>query len=457
MPTPLESFKQFLVTRETRALSWFSSWFLRTTRFVTTVVIEFQKDRCLTTATALTLTSLLSLVPLMSVFFSIFAAFPAFERIKQQIEGEIFETFIATAELRTTISQYLHDYTKASTNMEIINVVTLLVTSVLLFVSIEQAMSIIWGLRRRRGYYESVKAFSALMVLAPLLLAVSTYVSAMLSQTLSQQEYFREIAKNVWSLRLFRHGVSWLLFFVAYVMIPYTRVHIPSALLGSFVASNGWELAKKGFEVYLTQSAFNRTIYGQLSVIPIFLLWVYLSWLVFLMGAELAYCHQYRRALKYRTDSFDDENPPKSELSLLLFLELARRFDRGDGPVRLEVICHAVGIPVYMARDVFERLEDRRIVTCVDQGDLTYLPARSLSGLPVRDVYEALEPASFVTRIPARLASAVEVARLVDAVGECRRQVFADLRVGELVSRLAPSPKGAENGDDENGINGEAS
>ena len=396
MPTSLESLKKALVAKESEALNRFSTVVFRSIRFLTTVIIEFQKDMCLTIATALSLTSLLSLVPLMSVFFSIFAVFEAFERLKESAEKWIFRTFIPREELQETISEYLHDYTQATMKMEIFNVVALLFTTILLFITIEHAMSVIWGLRRRRGYYESVKAFTSLLVLAPILLGCSTYFTAILSQALSRTEQLRMLASNVWILLLFRHCVSWLLFFLGYVLIPNTRVNLYSALVGSFIASNAWEIAKKGFEIYLTKSLFHRTIYGQLSVIPIFLFWLYLSWLIFLFGAEFVYCHQYRRLLKYRRDAFDDENPPKAELAMTLFALLCRKFKNGAGPVGLETLVSKTSLTPFLVRDVFNRLEDKNLVCCVDREEMSYLPSRSLDSVSLFDVYQAMEPVSFL-------------------------------------------------------------
>ena len=449
MPTALETLKKILVARESQALNWFSSIIFRTSRFLTTVFIEFQKDMCLTIATALSLTSLLSLVPLMSVFFSIFAAFEAFERLKTNAEQWLFSTFIPRAELQQTISGYLHNYTQATMKMEIFNVVSLLVTTVLLFITIEHAMSVIWGIRRRRGYYESVKAFTSLLVLAPILLGCSTYFTALLSQALQRTEYFHGLATNVWTLLLFRHCVSWLLFFLGYVLIPYTRVNLYSALVGSFVASNAWEIAKKGFEVYLTRSLFHKTIYGQLSVIPIFLFWLYLSWVIFLFGAEFVYCHQYRRLLKYRRDAFDDENPPKAELAITLFAMLAREFRRGTGPVDLETLVRKLGLTPFLARDVFNRLEDKRLVCCVDREGMAYLPARSLDSVTLYDIYQAMEPVSFLDASEPRDHLLRSIKELLSELHEKQYSVLGDLIVGSVVNGVAHcAPSGTEAKDD---------
>jgi len=446
--TSLESLKQFLVTRESQALNWFSSVVFRTGRFITTVGIEFQKDMCLTIATALTLTSLLSLVPLMSVFFSIFAAFEAFEKLKQNAENWLFETFIASKELQETVSSYLHGYTQATTKMEIFNVVSLIVTTVLLFIAIEHAMSVIFVIRRRRGYFESVKAFTSLLVMAPILLGCSTYFTAMLSQELSQTHYYQALAQNVWTLLLFRHCVSWLLFFLGYVLIPNTRVNLWSALLGSFIASNAWEIAKKGFEIYLTKSYFHQTIYGQLSVIPIFLFWLYLSWVIFLFGAEFVYCHQYRRLLKHRRDAFDDDNPPLPELAMTLYCMLAREFHHGRGPVELETLVRSLGLTPFLARDVFNRLEDKQLVCCVDREQLSYLPACSLESVRLEDIYQAMEPVSFLADSQPRDPLLLSLRSLLERLEAVRRQVLAAEPVSTMVNGLEPSVDNGDGGDD---------
>lgn len=396
MPTHLERIKTALLDAEEKHPDGAASYIVRTARFVATVVIEFQRHMCITIATALTLTSLLSMVPLFSMLFAVFSAFEGFSSLRTQAEEWVLGMAMAKLEFRETIATYLHDYTRATTKMEIINVAALLLTSILLFVAIEHALSVIWGIKKRRGYFESVMVFTSFIVLAPLLLGCSFYLTGLMSNFFASTEIYEKLTTNEWVILLFKHCVSWLLFFFGYVLIPYTRVNYRSALIGSFIASNTFEGLKHVFEIYLRHSHFHKTIYGQLSVIPVFLLWLYLFWVIFLIGAEIAYCHQYRRLLRLKRDSFDDRNPPKGEMAIILFLELAREFSTGSGPVQLDSLCRSLSITPAMARLIFERFEEKALVSCVERDIYSYLPAKRLNTITLNDLYDAVQSSSFI-------------------------------------------------------------
>jgi len=396
LPTLLEKLKQALIQAEDTHDNIIVDYMVRTGRFIITVAIEFQKHMCITLATALTLTSLLSMVPMFSMLFAVFSAFEGFGTLKTQAEEWVFNMAMANLEFRETVTTYLHGYTKATTKMEIINVVALLLTSILLFIAIENALSVIWGIKKKRGFFESVMAFTSFIVLAPLLLGSSFYLTGMVSKFFSSTSYYDAITNNEWVILFFKHSVSWLLFFLGFVVIPYTRVNFRSALIGSFIASNAWEGSKYGFEIYLTYSHFHKTIYGQLSVIPIFLLWLYLFWIIFLIGAEIAYCHQYRRLLRLKRDSFDHGNPPKGEIAILLFLELAREFSSGTGPVELDTMCRNLSVTPALARGIFERFEEKGMVSCVEKDIFSYLPAKRLSLITLYDLYFSVQASSYI-------------------------------------------------------------
>ena len=241
MPTLLERIKIGLLEAEVKHPDGAASYLVRTFRFIATVVIEFQRHMCLTIATALTLTSLLSMVPLFSMLFAVFSAFQSFASLRKEAQEWVLQQAMAKLEFRETVAAHLQSYTETTTKMSIINVVALLVTSVILFIAIEQALSVIWGIKKRRGYFESVMVFTSFIVLAPLLLGCSLYVTAMMNEIFSSTELYILFTRNEWVILIFKHSVSWLLFFLGFVLIPYTRVNYRSALIGSFIASTAWE------------------------------------------------------------------------------------------------------------------------------------------------------------------------------------------------------------------------
>ena len=188
------------------------------------------------------------------------------------------------------------------------------------------------------------------------------------------------------------------------------------------------------FEIYLTYSHFHKTIYGQLSVIPIFLLWIYLFWVIFLLGAEIAYCHQYRRLLRFKRDSFDDGNPPKGEIAVLLFIELARMFSSGNGPVHLDSLCRSLSVTPALARGIFDRFEQKNLVTCVERDIFSYLPAKRLSSITLHDLYGAVQPSSYIDGSVATKDTLASERKLLAELRTTVKSVL-DVKVSEFIDQ----------------------
>ncbi len=326
--------------------------FYEIAQMAATVAMQFERNRGFLVASALTVTTLLALIPFTSVFFSIFSSFRAFEKLKNNMEGFLFRHLIASDELRDTISTYITNYTKATTQVSLLNLVALVGAVLLLFVAMEHAMNAIWRVKRRRGFLESMKAFTSGLVWGPLLLALSFYFTAVVEH----YDSVRWLIDNKWMLLLFSLAVSWLMFFLCVVLLPNTTVEMESGLIGGFISAVMWELAKSGLEIYVNKAIFYQNIYGQMWVIPIFFLWLYFSWCIALLGAQIAYCHQNRMFLDICRDLYDEENPPREEMALLVFCYVSWCYARGsDASSHMDMV-RVMGLPLEMITAIVDRL-----------------------------------------------------------------------------------------------------
>lgn len=256
-------------------------------QFIHLLISKFRADDCTRAAGTLTFTTLLSLVPLLAVTLGLLSAFPLAERLRDQVQDFIFANLVPTA--AEAVEHHLQEFTGKAAVLTAPGVVMLLVTSVLLVSSISNVLNRIWRVQARKHWMSRLLVYWALLSLGPLLMAASLGLSSyVMSLPLLRGEALSGV--QVWLLDAGPLLVTALAFTVLYLLVPDVRIRILPALAGGVVGALLFELAKRGFAFYLTRFHSYEMIYGALAALPIFLIWVHLSWVVILLGAEFAYC-----------------------------------------------------------------------------------------------------------------------------------------------------------------------
>ena len=235
---------------------------------------RIDEDHMTTLAGNLAYVSLLSLVPLIAVVFALFAAFPMFSEVSVQIRHFIFANFIpATGDV---IQGYIEQFVANSSRMTAVGAFGLIVTSLLLMYSIDSALNTIWRSTRSRPKVYSFAVYWMILTLGPLLAGASLAISSYL---LSLR----------WASDL--DGVI-------DSIVPTTQVRNRDAVIGALVAALLFEAGKKAFALYITTFPSYQLIYGVISVVPILFVWVYWTWCIVLLGAEITVTLGEYRKLK---------------------------------------------------------------------------------------------------------------------------------------------------------------
>jgi membrane protein len=243
---------------------------------------RIDEDNMTTLAGNLAYVSLLSLVPLVAVVFALFSAFPMFADVSLQLRHFIFANFIpATGDV---IQNYIEQFVANSNKMTAVGACGLIVTALLLMYAIDSALNTIWRSKRIRPRVYSFAVYWMILTLGPLLAGASLAISSYLL-SLRWASELNGVIDN--ALRLFPLVLSWLSFWLLYSVVPSTRVPNRDAVLGALVAAVLFELGKKGFALYITMFPSYQLIYGVLAVIPILFVWVYWTWCIVLLGAEI--------------------------------------------------------------------------------------------------------------------------------------------------------------------------
>ncbi|ORM74608.1 hypothetical protein HA48_03790 [Pantoea wallisii] len=256
---------------------------------------RIDEDNMTTQAGNLAYVSLLALVPLVAVVFALFAAFPVFSDISVQLKNFIFTNFMpATGDV---IQRYLDQFVANVNKMTAVGAVGLIVTALLLMHSVDSALNTIWRSNTSRPMVYSFAVYWMILTLGPLLAGASLAISSyMLSLRWVNVTGVTSLIDHL--LRIFPLLLSVLAFWLLYSIVPTRRVPGRDALTGAVVAGLLFELGKKGFALYVTMFPSYQLIYGVLAVIPILFLWVYWTWCIVLLGAEITVTLNDYRQLK---------------------------------------------------------------------------------------------------------------------------------------------------------------
>jgi len=264
--------------------------FSKAIEFHVFLVKRFQEDHCLLKAASLSYTTLLSLVPLLAVGFSVISAFPVFGSVVSRMQDYIFRTFLpASSEvIQTYVQQFIHQTAQLTGP----GIVFLVLLALMLMDSIEGVLNGIWRVRTSRQWLARFLVYWAVLTLGPLLLAVSIAVTSYLVplSLLTDTDAVFPAGLNSSLLSLMPFVATTVALTLVYVLVPNCNVSFRHGLVGGAVAALLFELAKRSFTVYVANVPTYSTIYGALAVIPLFLVWIYVSWVVVLLGAELSYC-----------------------------------------------------------------------------------------------------------------------------------------------------------------------
>jgi len=244
---------------------------------------RLREERLPQVAGSLTFTTTLALVPLLTIVLAIFTTFPIFYSFRASLESYFVQTLMPRG-IANTIIGNLTQFASKATRLSAVGAVALLMTSTAMMAMIERAFNQIWGVRRRRPFVQRLLVFWALLTLGPVMFGLSLTVTSQLFMATS------EVVRAVPLLgALFYTAVSVALsagaYTLLYVTVPNRHVEWGDAIWGGLVAAIAFEIAKRGFGIFIRQFPTYAIIYGALAALPLFLLWLYLSWMIALAGA----------------------------------------------------------------------------------------------------------------------------------------------------------------------------
>ncbi len=353
--------------------------------FLHYVLERFEHNGGMQTAAALTYTTLFAVVPLMTVTYSMLSVVAAFQGVGEQIQSFVFDNFIPS--VGAEIQRRLQAFSEQARELTGIGIVFLVVTAYMMLMNVEKAFNVIWAVRQPRKGLPRFLLYWAILTLSPLLIGAGFVVSSYLFSLplISDAELF---GLSEVTIALLPVLTSWVAFTIIYAAIPNTRVPLVDALVGALIATLLFESAKHGFAFFVRRSSM-EVIYGTFAAVPLFLGWLYLTWIIVLVGAEIVHARTVRR--------FQTRHGGSAPLFVSLqFLERVHRQHRQGG-----------GLPEVVASPILQQLGPDRLPSVLEglvradivrrDSDGNWLPGRSFEVATLSDVYDAL-PGALIDR-----------------------------------------------------------
>ena len=349
--------------------------------FVVALVTRFREERATQTAGSLTYTTLLALVPLFTVALAAATAFPVFDQWIAALQRFVTGNLLPNTSAVGVVMEQVTSFTQNVGRLTAIGVVGFAVTSVLLMLTVDNALNRIFRVQRRRSVLQNVFVYWAVITLGPVLVGGSlsaTYLAVRESLGALSLDIAADAALGVLPF-LFTCGALVLL----YGVVPARPVEWRHALAGGILAAVAFEVAKRAFAVYLSRVPTYKLIYGAFATIPIFLVWLYFSWLIVLTGAIFtamlpAY---YAKPERHRV-------PGEALADALGVLAALARAHAGGRVVRLNALARELRMLPDRCEAILERAAVRGWAARTDGGE-GWVLARDATAIQVADVYRA--------------------------------------------------------------------
>jgi membrane protein len=372
---------------------------------------RFLDENCFESAGALAYTTMFALVPFAAVVFVVLSAFPVFDEWTTRLLDFVFSNFVP--ESARVIEQYLRDFAASARELSTTGVIALLVSVLLTMWSIEQAFNRIWRVPAPRPKLMRFLVYWTLLTLGSLIMvAAMATTSALFSLPALSGAETRGVTDRL--LLYLPTLLEFVAFTLAYWLVPHRPVPLRFAVAGGLLAMLLFELLQWAFAIYLRNASFNQ-LYGAMAVLPIFLIWLYLSWLVVLLGASLA---ASLSAFRYQPRAL--RLAPGTELyGLMRLLGQLQQVRHDGGELSLEDIrLREASLTDDLLQRMLSSLSELHIVRQSEQGG--WLLARDLDDVPLAEIYEgmALRVPAVDLPLPARH----------DALGRAAAQALEHLR-----------------------------
>ncbi|MBW2554557.1 MAG: YihY family inner membrane protein [Deltaproteobacteria bacterium] len=362
-----------------------STSFFNTTQWISLSIKDFYRNRCILWAAALTYTTVFALIPLLAVTFSLFHAFGGLKELEEKIRPLILKVMVPGAQekLIATIDSLIERLNAGAIGA--VGTVLVFLSAIFLIGQLEMILNEIWGLKKHRPFFYRLALYWTAITVGPPLLALSIGIPATLSSY--QAVNWLENYINLDFFTFLPYILIWCAFTGLYTFMPNTKVRFLPAAIGGIMGGTIWQIAGIGFTLYTSRILVYSKIYGSLGLIPLFFLWLFISWSIFLLGAELSFTFQnfqlLRNGLKVHSPSYKE----REYLSLRILIAVGKNFLAKKNPLTFKGIAKQLNLPPNLTKELISSLLDSNLLIELDGYEQeAYIPGRSLDAIRMSDV-----------------------------------------------------------------------
>ena len=420
------------ITREKR----FYNFVIKSFRLLYLTYKELTYGQLNYRAMGLVYTTILSIVPLLAVTFSVLKAFGVYN-IMTPI---LLNLFAPLGEKGVEITNRIISFVE---NIKVgvlgaVGLGLLIYTVVSLIQKIEDAFNYVWNIKRPRSMARRFSDYMSVILIGPVLIfsamgVTASVMSTSLMQKLEHIEPFGTIILYTGKL------VPYLLvcgaFTFAYIFIPNVKVKFRSALVGGAIAGIMWETTGWLFASFVAGSTKYTAIYSGFAILILFFIWIYLSWLILLIGAVITYYHQYPQLLGVKKELIMMSNRLKERLGFVIMYLIAYNFHHNLGCWSIDRLVERLALPLPPVQDVISLLEKGGLIVETGDDPPCYLPARDLDTIKLIDLYQVIRLSGEDTiSIEERYLGISEVKEVLDRIDESVRDTLKETTIKDLIS-----------------------
>jgi len=380
-----------------KAYSPTRKFIIKQIRIFTLAFKGFREDKVRLRASALTYYALLSIVPIVAMAFGIAKGFG----FDSWLQKKLYTSFSGQEEVLQWIMTFVSRYLSRINGGLIAGVgVALLIWSIIgLLGNIESSFNDIWQIKKARVISRKLSDYLSLIVIAPILLFVSSGVTVFLSEQIKNSSQMFPLVGYIGPLlsllvAIIPYILIWLVFTLVYIIMPNTKVQFNSALIAGIIAGTIFQLLQWGYIHFQSLLTSYGAVYGSFAALPLFLIWMQNSWLIVLFGAEVAFANQNVEHYAAESVSLHISYHLKRTVSLLIMREIVLRFKDGLTAMTAEELALKLGFPVRLVRDIIYELLETGLVSetlTANVKENAYQPAQDIQRLTIGYIIELLD------------------------------------------------------------------
>ena len=382
---------------QSRHLSGKKSFLLRQLRLILLAAHGIRENRLQLRASALTYYTLLAIVPVMAMGFAIAKGF-GFET---SLEQRLLQEFPGHETVMTQVVAYAHNLLERTRGgmMAGIGTIVLFWAAINVLRHLERSLNDIWDVKKSRSIWRKFSDYLTIMVLSPVLVilssSVTVYIKTQVTTIVNEVSLLGGVSPLIYFfLKLLPFFIIWMLFSLIYLLMPNTKVRFSSAILAGFIAGALYQTLQHTYINFQFLISKYNAIYGSFAALPLFLIWLHLSWMIVFFGAEISFAHQNIGTFEFDRESRRVSFEMKKLLALMISHLVVRRFAEAKDPLTTVQMSGKLEIPIRLVHRIVENLTESSILTEVESNEPekpAYQPAVDSSLLSMGYIVSALE------------------------------------------------------------------